>query len=351
VRNPHSSFFLNVADWVYNRRAFESSGKRGWRVGRRAPDTRRGRNGGGGPIHPANSSTDYVCGPDVTDQIATLWLKIQQDFALGRWPEAAKAAVSADDARRDVCKRILFPFTPLPDFNGWDTLPLFEGDDCSDWLESFPCCCSPTNPDWDEDPDTCSHSVQVKGQCWLNGTVNYGTYGIMVRLCHDKFSDEYSNALSTAERWIQAYKLLASWEDDTLPLAWLRATYHGGPRAVPPNPGNRPQCKCSCPYDGSVLKEWDYVWEPWKSRARATKPGLPVFPPVVPPSAPVPAPAPPVVGVATTTYVVMPGDSLSKIAAKFYGNPSSWSKIYNTNKAIIGSHPNFIKPGQTLVIP
>lgn len=315
---------------------------------RRPPDTRLGRSGGGGPNQSPDGSSDYVCGPDVTDQIATVWQRIQTDF--GKWKEAKDAGIAETDACHDACKRILFPFTPKPDFNGWDTLPLFQG--CSGWLESFPCCCTPSNPDNDEDPNTCSHSVQVKGQCWLNGTVNYGTYGIMVKLCADKFPSEYGNALATAERWIRAYKFFASWEDDTLPLAWLRATYHGGPRAVPPNPGNRPQCKCTCPYDGSVLKEWDYVWEPWKSRTKAIKPGIPVFPPIAPPpSAPSPAPVPPTVGVPFTAYVVMPGDSLSKIAAKFYGDASSWSKIYDANKAIIGPHPNVIKPGQTLVIP
>lgn len=57
-------------------------------------------------------------------------------------------------------------------------------------------------------------------------------------------------------------------------------------------------------------------------------------------------------GVPTTpsskSYTVQSGDSLAKIASR-YG--TTWQKIYEANKAIIGSNPNFIKPGQNLTIP
>ena len=51
--------------------------------------------------------------------------------------------------------------------------------------------------------------------------------------------------------------------------------------------------------------------------------------------------------VETITYVVKPGDNLSKIA-KAYN--TSWQKIYNDNKNIIGGNPNRIYPGQRLII-
>jgi nucleoid-associated protein YgaU len=53
----------------------------------------------------------------------------------------------------------------------------------------------------------------------------------------------------------------------------------------------------------------------------------------------------------TQTHTVVPGDTLSKIAQKAYGDPSQWNKIYQANKAIIGPNPNLIKAGQKLVIP
>ncbi len=52
----------------------------------------------------------------------------------------------------------------------------------------------------------------------------------------------------------------------------------------------------------------------------------------------------------TKTYTVVRGDSLWKIAKKYYGNGSQYSKIYNANKNKI-KNPNLIYPGQVLEIP
>ena len=46
------------------------------------------------------------------------------------------------------------------------------------------------------------------------------------------------------------------------------------------------------------------------------------------------------------TYIVQRGDSLSKIAKKL-GIPN-WRTLYEQNKAVIGSNPNLIRPGQKL---
>ena len=46
-------------------------------------------------------------------------------------------------------------------------------------------------------------------------------------------------------------------------------------------------------------------------------------------------------------YIVKSGDYLSLIAAKYN---TSWQKIYNDNKDIIGNNPNLIYPGQKLII-
>ena len=44
------------------------------------------------------------------------------------------------------------------------------------------------------------------------------------------------------------------------------------------------------------------------------------------------------------------GDSLSKIAKKFYGNANEWRKIFEANKDRI-SNPDMIQPGWALKIP
>ena len=53
---------------------------------------------------------------------------------------------------------------------------------------------------------------------------------------------------------------------------------------------------------------------------------------------------------ATKIYVVVAGDSLSKIAKKFYGNAKEWNRIFEANRDIL-KDPDKIYPGQELRIP
>jgi nucleoid-associated protein YgaU len=50
------------------------------------------------------------------------------------------------------------------------------------------------------------------------------------------------------------------------------------------------------------------------------------------------------------TYVVVEGDSLSKIAKREYGDASKWRTIYEANKDLIND-PDLIYPGQELKVP
>jgi nucleoid-associated protein YgaU len=60
-----------------------------------------------------------------------------------------------------------------------------------------------------------------------------------------------------------------------------------------------------------------------------------------------PGPAP---SAAEDTYVVVAGDSLSKIAKRLYGDANQWRKIHEANKHLI-KNPDLIHPGQKLKIP
>jgi hypothetical protein len=331
--------------------------------------------GGSPALPPGPPAPPGICGPDVTVQFAATLRQIQSDFRM--WTR---------DQRESACTRILFPvkmptYTPgmdpkaflisAADINGWDTMPLFQG--ASDWLRSarvLACpCATPSSPkpgappfdDAHEDPSTCSNSVQVAGECWLNGTVNYGTFGLMVRLCKDEFPIQFAFAQQIAEGLMRAYKSLGPHpEDVTLPLAWFRATFFGGPAGVPTAKGNRPQCACRCSLDGSIV-DWDYVWEPVKPRTSAKAPTIkagpspPPKPPLGTPPTPLPSTSGPTAGggsgAGAKTHTVAPGDSLSKLAQKYYGDMMQWPKIYAANQAVIGPNPNLIKPGQKLVIP
>lgn len=50
------------------------------------------------------------------------------------------------------------------------------------------------------------------------------------------------------------------------------------------------------------------------------------------------------------THEVKPGDSLSRIAKKVYGDANAWPQIFEANRDIL-KDPNKIFPGQKLKIP
>ena len=49
-------------------------------------------------------------------------------------------------------------------------------------------------------------------------------------------------------------------------------------------------------------------------------------------------------------YTIVKGDSLSKIAKKFYGDGNKYPEIFEANREII-KNPDLIYPGQTIRIP
>jgi len=52
-------------------------------------------------------------------------------------------------------------------------------------------------------------------------------------------------------------------------------------------------------------------------------------------------------------HTVVSGDTLSGLAAKYYGSGSreNWMAIYEANKEEIGDNPSLIRVGQVLQIP
>lgn len=65
--------------------------------------------------------------------------------------------------------------------------------------------------------------------------------------------------------------------------------------------------------------------------------------PATPASAPVAAPA-------TTYYTIEKGDTLSKIANRFYGDPQKYHDLFDANREVI-QDPDKIYPGQKIRIP
>ncbi|MBC23254.1 MAG: hypothetical protein CMJ32_04985 [Phycisphaerae bacterium] len=50
-------------------------------------------------------------------------------------------------------------------------------------------------------------------------------------------------------------------------------------------------------------------------------------------------------------YTVASGDNLSRIAQRFYGDATLWSRIWDANRKVLGDDPGNLKVGQSLVIP
>jgi len=49
-------------------------------------------------------------------------------------------------------------------------------------------------------------------------------------------------------------------------------------------------------------------------------------------------------------YAVQPGDTLSSIAQRFYGDPADWPWLYQANRSVI-HNPDVIYPGEVLTVP
>jgi nucleoid-associated protein YgaU len=64
-------------------------------------------------------------------------------------------------------------------------------------------------------------------------------------------------------------------------------------------------------------------------------------------TAPAPGPEEP----AEKIHAVASGESLSKIAKRYYGDANAWRRIYEANRQLIGDNPDLIHPGQRLRIP
>ena len=87
------------------------------------------------------------------------------------------------------------------------------------------------------------------------------------------------------------------------------------------------------------------------AQARPASPPAAAVPPAAQAAATRAAPDPVAAQPATVeTYVVQPGDTLSRIAAKVYNDPGKWSRIYEANRSQL-PRPESVRVGQTLKIP
>lgn len=227
-----------------------------------------------------------VCGPDVTAETARIWTHVRSDF-LG-WPGKDKLR---------ACQYLVQPLVKGGSGAGtkyglnadaFDTIGLYQGSarylreppyhpPCGTPGSSAPapasgvdCDADPAAAGCDFDPGhesraTCSNTVKAGPECWLSGSVNYGTYGVMMRACHDVMPFPFDQAFSLrATKLLSGGYKLYKGDDPRPPLAWAVATWTGGPTATATG-SNRPGCAPTCPVPLSGVP-FDYVWEPVKAR-------------------------------------------------------------------------------------
>jgi len=233
------------------------------------------------PEHPPEDVR--ICGPDVSAEVTRVWSRIQSDF--NSWGFFQK-----EFACRHLIQPIIYSGGFVINKDAFDTLGLYQGS--AEWLRqppyhppcAVPGTCAPGSSDpfdpCHEDPNTCSNTVKVGSDCWLSGTPNYGTYGIMMRLCWDWtlplialppwsiYHEAFS--LPSTILIVEAYKRLSG-DDPVPPRRWAVATWLGGPGATVSG-GNRPRCSptCTISYPNGTATgfgiNFDYVWEPVKPR-------------------------------------------------------------------------------------
>jgi Domain of unknown function (DUF4157) len=258
-----------------------------------------------------------ACGPKVDDEVKTIWTTIGKDFEKLGTSDALSACdwlinpIKRNPDPDAAPRKINIPIKPIPfvrplvtpsfttsigfNVNAFDTLPLFYGGAMS-WLMNKTVqdsgCCIPSiseaEANWGnqkkcEDEGSCCSTVQIGEKCWLSGTVNYGTYGVMVRACHKRFPIIHAEIYYRAKYAAKAYKSWghrgslggATTKEANLdePMSWFEATYANGPGGTSDRAGNRPDCPLTCPLTGAIQPDWDYVWEPFKPRSGAKPAG------------------------------------------------------------------------------
>jgi nucleoid-associated protein YgaU len=85
----------------------------------------------------------------------------------------------------------------------------------------------------------------------------------------------------------------------------------------------------------------------------AISPAAPKVPSPSPSVAALPSPSPsqPRASGPEQTYTVEAGDTLAKIAQKYYGDETLWRMLYDANRGLIGDNPDNIKVGTQIKIP
>jgi hypothetical protein len=198
-------------------------------------------------VKPAKKVT---CGPDITTALIETVGKTRSAFA--SW---------TPDQRKTACNWIASPAAAV----NWDIIGLHV---MNDWIAG-------SRPECDSEggSPSCSPTVEVKGQCFYAGSVNYVIWGVMFRLCADTIPGGIWNE-DVMKDFIWGHKGIRPTLSDEFPdgnwgasQLWATAGYQGWPAGWTP-PGDRQNCACTCPKDKATGFPDDgkggfkVIWEP-----------------------------------------------------------------------------------------
>jgi hypothetical protein len=201
------------------------------------------------PTVPPESKPLKVCGPDVTQQVKDAIKLTKAKFNSG-W---------TNDRKETACQHLT---SIVYGWVAWDIIPLNE----SDWiLRDYGSVCASK-----ETAPSCIKSIQVDGQCFYAGSVNYVVFGTMFDLCNTYYATAYplNNQFTQNEmlKWIDWYKG-KGWTGLQTPRPnfqssndWALAGFNIWPHGALTPSGDRPDCSptCSLPYQGGAFTvNWD----------------------------------------------------------------------------------------------
>jgi len=212
------------------------------------------------------SARQFVCGPNVTAQIAKALTDTRTLFRGWSAPKQAQA-----------CEALVRP--PQAAF-AWDILNLHR----NRWILWYRCAhptarCPEhgTNEVCATEGATppCGSTVQVGTDCYYAGSANYVVFGVMCKLCRDRFpSRAFWGGMRFTEPemvlLVDLYKAGGLAGENVGPAkAWARAGYRGWPSGGSPPPGDKPNCRPACPtpYQGSdwgrgLSRDFEITWCP-----------------------------------------------------------------------------------------
>lgn len=200
---------------------------------------------------------DYICGPDVTSQVADAVAATGSAFTRWNSDEKEDACDALDSLRTGAC--------------AWDIVELHN----NAWIyqDYRPTCATQgANP-------PCGSTVQIGDECYYAGSANYVIFGKMCKLCADHYlsipliNTGYARFTRNAmEDLIELYKgtgftgLGSPSGNFRESVEWANAGYDGWPSGGAPPAGDRSNCAplCPTPYRGSGFTvEWAPNMDPY----------------------------------------------------------------------------------------